>query len=375
MKKVLITLLCLFTVFSNSISIRSIGWIVEYHDVNKKDWYYDCVISATQEGLMKSTGKGNSYFEPNKTITRGMVATILYRMDGQPSVSFRNRFKDVKKGLWYSNAITWASNKSIVNGYKNGDFGPDNAITRQDLAVMFKNYANYMKLDMSNNVNLNKYIDASKVDSYAKDAMKWCVSKGIISGSKKANGIYLNPKQKATRAECAKMIMSLKALWKNKFINLANEVLTCPIGYNNKTYISNLDKFHICINIAAKRKLLTSTNNPNYIIQGSSIKRTDMNNIMNEFFGHDYSDSMVSGNPEVIASYSNAIDFHYSDGVLGTYKAIFQYVNGSGSQYVVVDGFGYDHTGNLVSYITLTFKRKEGSKHGFVVSDIYVEED
>ena len=103
MKKVLITLLCLFTVFSNSISIRSIGWIVEYHDVNKKDWYYDCVISATQEGLMKSTGKGNSYFEPNKTITRGMVATILYRMDGQPSVSFRNRFKDVKKGLWYSN--------------------------------------------------------------------------------------------------------------------------------------------------------------------------------------------------------------------------------------------------------------------------------
>lgn len=182
-----------------------------YCDVAKGEWYSDVVLKASNLGLMKGDGSANT-FKPDKSISRGMVATVLYRMDNAPKVSFVAKFSDVKQGVWYCDGIIWASNNGIVSGYQNKKFAPDDNITRQDLAIMLRNYAKYKGIKTNSSQSLTKFNDYQKVDSYAKSALAWCVENKIISGSTKNGKVYLNPKNQATRAECAKMFVLLHEL-------------------------------------------------------------------------------------------------------------------------------------------------------------------
>lgn len=175
------------------------SYAAAFYDINVKDWYMLCVEYALEQKLM--SGMGNGSFAPNENISRAMLAQILYNKEGKPIVASGGTFADVRPDTWYSDAVSWASGKGIVGGYGNGTFGPNNDITREQLAVMLWRYAGK---PVRPNLLLN-FTDAYKVSDYAQDAMRWAVDKGIISG--KGNGI-LDPTGKATRAEAAKMLKS-----------------------------------------------------------------------------------------------------------------------------------------------------------------------
>ncbi len=179
--------------------------ILPFDDVSNKDWYYKIVCDAYESGLMSGTTP--TTFEPNLPTTRGMVATILYRMAHYPATTYVASFPDVKQNLWYSNAINWASSIKVVNGYNNGSFGPDDYVTREQLAIMIYNYAlKVSDVDTSVHVDLDQFKDANQVNAYATKAMKWMIEHQIISGKVMNGQTYLDPHAKATRSECAKML-------------------------------------------------------------------------------------------------------------------------------------------------------------------------
>ncbi len=185
-----------------------------YDDVDSEAWYAGMVQEATIKGLMGKDGSTGNNFNPDGKITRGMVATVLYRMAGEPKVTYADKFSDVKDGLWYSNGIVWASEAKVVSGYANGKFGPDDAIKREDFAIMLRNYANTCGLNTKSSQSLETFKDYKAVSAYAKDAIAWCVENGLMSGSKKGEEKYLNPSANTTRAEAAKMFVQLSNLIK-----------------------------------------------------------------------------------------------------------------------------------------------------------------
>ncbi|MGE4484350.1 MAG: S-layer homology domain-containing protein, partial [Oscillospiraceae bacterium] len=136
--------------------------------------------------------------------TRAMLVTILYRLDSEPSVSDEAAFDDVTSGTWYADAVLWASSNNIVNGYGNGEFGPENNITREQIAAILYNYAQYKGYDVSAPAELDAFTDAGNTSDWAQASMKWAVANGLING--KGDGI-LDPTGTATRAEIAAMLM------------------------------------------------------------------------------------------------------------------------------------------------------------------------
>ena len=173
-----------------------------FSDVKTSMWYYPVVKYCYQNHLIEGTT--DTTFAPNENLSRAMLVTILWRMASTPSAKTSNAFPDVKEGLWYTNAIKWATGEKIVSGYDNGKFGPSDSITREQLAVILRNYANYKKKNTNSNTSLNQYQDGTEVSSWAKSAVQWAVGKKIVSG--KNNGTNLDPKGTATRAEAAAMI-------------------------------------------------------------------------------------------------------------------------------------------------------------------------
>ena len=170
-------------------------------DVPKNIWYYNAVRYTYVQGMIK--GMTESTFDPNGDLTRGMLVTILWRMEGSPKVE-KNHFTDVAENTWYSNAVNWAASNKIVNGYGNEKFGPNDKITREQLAIMLRNYAIYKKKDVSARVDLSNFVDSTKISEYAMDAVSWAVANKIISG--KSEGTRVDPHGKATRAEVATML-------------------------------------------------------------------------------------------------------------------------------------------------------------------------
>lgn len=164
---------------------------MKFNDVTAS-WAVPAVDYASSWGLV--TGVGNGSFNPNGTMTRAMLVTILYRMAGSPAVGGVNPFKDVSNGAWYRNAVVWAYNSGYVTGTSKTTFGPNIPISRQDIAVMLWRYEGQQS---GNSYALSGYSDASSVSPYAKTAMEWAVTNGIISGS----NYRLNPKNSGTRAE------------------------------------------------------------------------------------------------------------------------------------------------------------------------------
>ena len=172
-----------------------------FTDVKANDWFVSYVEYTYAHRMMN--GMSSNTFAPYTTLSRAMVAQILYAQAGSPSVSGESVFSDVQPGAWYYNAVQWASQKEIVHGVGNGKFAPNNDVTREQMAVML--HAAQGKPSTYSS-DLNAYADANQVSGWAKDAMLWCVNKSIIGGSKSGGKTYLKPQGKATRAEAATML-------------------------------------------------------------------------------------------------------------------------------------------------------------------------
>ena len=186
------------------------GWRVDenpgtganpFTDVSEKDWFYGDVMFVYENGLMLGTSK--TLFSPHGTATRGMMATILWRMEGSPAPKGKNSFTDVEAGKWYADAITWTAENGIFAGYGKDKFGPDDPITREQLAAIFYRYADYKGYDLTVKGNLDTFKDADKITDYAKTAMQWAVGSGLMKGK---SGNLLDPQGTATRAEIAAML-------------------------------------------------------------------------------------------------------------------------------------------------------------------------
>ena len=175
---------------------------IKFKDVSKNDWFYSSVMYVNKYELM--TGLNETEFGPVQSLARAQFAMILYRMNGSPAVDYTNKFKDVAAGIWYTDPIMWASNKGVVTGYSNGNFGPGDNINREQMAVMMYRYAKTQGYDVSASVALGNYKDGANVSGFAKQAMQWCIAEGIITG--KYNGTQLDPQGNALRAECATII-------------------------------------------------------------------------------------------------------------------------------------------------------------------------
>ena len=186
------------------------GWRVDenpgtgvnpFTDISEKDWFYGDVMFVYENGLMLGTSK--TLFRPHGTAMRGMMATILWRMEGSPVPKGKNSFTDVEAGKWYADAITWTAENGIFAGYGKDKFCPDDPITREQLAAIFYRYADYKGYDLTVKGDLDKFKDADKITDYAKTAMQWAVGSGLVKGK---SGNLLDPQGTATRAEIAAML-------------------------------------------------------------------------------------------------------------------------------------------------------------------------
>ena len=173
-----------------------------FTDVRTSDWFYDPVKYVYEEGLM--TGTGATAFAPNVTTTRAMIVSILYRLEGGPAVSGNSSpFNDVHTSDWYYDAVRWAERTGVVGGVGDGRFAPNTAITREQLAAMLMNYANYKHQNVSARADLSRYSDADRVSAWAEDAVAWANAEGYISGMTTTT---IAPQGSATRAQVAAIL-------------------------------------------------------------------------------------------------------------------------------------------------------------------------
>ncbi|MFQ8638112.1 MAG: InlB B-repeat-containing protein [Acutalibacteraceae bacterium] len=172
-----------------------------FTDVKESDWFYEAVMFVYEKEIM--VGTSDTTFSPYGTATRGMMAAIIWRMEGSPKAEYSGTLKDVPKDSYYAEAVKWTMQQGIFSGYGGGLFGPDDPITRQQLAAIFYNYAKYKGYDLTPTDSLSGFTDGDKVAGWAQDAMKWAVGSGLMNG--KGDGI-LDPQGTATRAEIAAML-------------------------------------------------------------------------------------------------------------------------------------------------------------------------
>ena len=179
--------------------------VLPFSDVPQDAWYFSTAMECYETGLINGTS--STTFSPMQEMTRAMVVTILWRMEGQPKVDFNNKFSDVSSKQWYATSISWAEKVGVVHGYGDGTFKPDAAVTREQVAVMLANYATYKGVYVPGTKKLNTYPDGSQVSTWAQAGMKWALTNGIVSGNGEG---YLRPKKSATRAEGAAMLLRMK---------------------------------------------------------------------------------------------------------------------------------------------------------------------
>jgi len=172
---------------------------MNFSDVAEGKWYTEPVAYVYHHGMME--GVGNNLFDINGITTRAMIVTILWRLEGEPVVNYLMQFEDVAAETWYTEAVRWAASEKIVEGYGNGQFGTNDAITREQFVTILWRYAQYKGYDVSvgEDTNILSYEDAFSVSEYAIPAMQWACGAGLMQG----DGINLTPKADATRAQAA----------------------------------------------------------------------------------------------------------------------------------------------------------------------------
>ena len=171
-----------------------------FSDIKETDWFYKSVMFVYENGLM--TGTSADAFDPNSNATRAQLAVIFYRMEGSPKVEGKNSFGDVEQG-WYYDAVTWAEQSGLMNGYENGKFGSGDAITREQLVAIFYRYAQYKGYDVAATRSIDLFTDKDKVSEWAKQPLIWAVSSGIVNGT---GDNLLSPQETANRAQIVAML-------------------------------------------------------------------------------------------------------------------------------------------------------------------------
>ncbi len=171
----------------------------------KTHWGHPSIDYCVEHGLMNGVGDGK--FNPDGTVTRAMLATVLYRQAGSPDVQNASAFPDVNPGEWYGKATAWAADAGVVTGYPDGTFDPNKAVTRQEMATMFYRYAKFAKFDVSAAGDLSVFPDRNQVLEYAMEAMVWANGAGLITGNVVNDVTCLDPKGNATRAQLATILM------------------------------------------------------------------------------------------------------------------------------------------------------------------------
>ena len=179
-------------------------WTNPFSDVQADDWFYGAVKYAMQKELFQ--GISASTFAPNAPITRSMLVTVLYRLEGKPPVMGESGFADVPVGRWDSDAVTWARTHQIVAGYGGGRFGASDSLSREQMAAILYRYARYQNGDVTKTAELDGYTDASSLSPWAKDAMKWANAEGYLTGTSPNK---LSPADGATRAQAATILLRL----------------------------------------------------------------------------------------------------------------------------------------------------------------------
>jgi len=174
--------------------------IVTFSDVKKTDWFYEDVKYVRENNLMNGTS--DTEFSPTGVTTRGMIVTILWRLEGEP-VEKGTEFEDVGKDAYYYKAVAWASNNKIVSGYSETTFGPNDTATREQLATIMYRYASYKKYDVSKEAELDKYVDKDQISEYAVKSIRWANANGIISGT---SADTISPKDNVQRCQVAAIL-------------------------------------------------------------------------------------------------------------------------------------------------------------------------
>ncbi len=180
----------------------------EFEDVKTNAWFYESVVNAVEKGWF--TGTSTTKFSPYLGTTRGMIVTVLHRMEQSPAVSTGSVFEDVVEKSWYYNSVIWAQQNEVVRGYSNGKYGPNDNITREQMAAILYRYAGFKGYDLSKRATLNNFTDESQISNYAIEAVQWAVANELISG--KDNHV-LDPKGNATRAEVATILTRFDRLF------------------------------------------------------------------------------------------------------------------------------------------------------------------
>ena len=174
-----------------------------FTDVSENAWYYNAVKYIYENGMMQ--GISDTEFAPNLSMNRAMIVTVLHRLENTPETTITNQFLDVESNQWYTEAVQWAFENDIVNGYSSDKFAPMDNVTREQLAVILYNYTNYKGGNTDIVDDLTAFKDADDISDWSKNAISWAVGSGLLSG--KGNGI-LDPKGTATRAEVTQILMN-----------------------------------------------------------------------------------------------------------------------------------------------------------------------
>jgi hypothetical protein len=184
-------------------------WANPFEDVSEADWFYDEVRFVCENGLM--VGTGDAAFSPLANTSRGMIVTILWRLEGEPEAALPMSFTDVENGQWYYGAVAWAAEKGIVGGYDAARFGPGDDITREQMTKILYAYAHYKGYDVSARDDLSAFNDTPS--SWALESVRWAVAESLIQG--KGGGV-LDPRGGAKRCECAAVL--------HRFLNMSADM-------------------------------------------------------------------------------------------------------------------------------------------------------
>ena len=185
---------------STRIEVTFTNGKLPFTDVRESDWFYDDVVFAYENGLF--SGTSDTTFSPNTSMTRAMLVTVLYRLEGQPAVNGRSGFSDVQYNGYYEDAVTWAADNGIVNGISTSTFSPNANVTREQMAAILYRYAQYKKYNTAASSSLNSFSDHTSVSSYAVASLQWSVAEKLVNGS---NG-KLMPTGNASRAQVAAIL-------------------------------------------------------------------------------------------------------------------------------------------------------------------------
>ena len=254
-----------------------------FSDVDANAWYADAVVYCRENGLMAGTSA--TTFNPESSLTRAMLATVLYRVAGNPAVTGRDSFTDTVDGSWYSDAVLWASQQGLVAGYGNGLFGTNDPVTREQMTAILWRYAGS---PASGSAGFN---DSSAVSSYAASAVAWAGDNKIVVP---VSGNTFAPKDNATRAQVAAALMNYTLLQKNTVPSDNSRILVAYFSrYGNTNYDSNVDATTSASVVVSDgerqgsteyiaRLIAQQTGGDLHLIEASNVYPTDFNDVVSQ---------------------------------------------------------------------------------------------